>query len=83
MTNLTNDQIREYLTVHPGAAIQTALKAIEQADCTRCDGTGFEVLQLPDINSRCGYRQEARRCDHKPVQPIRDGKMLAAGRDDL
>jgi len=49
--------------------------------CPRCDGTRIEIVRIPDINSRVGFRQEARRCDHKPVQPIHDGKMAAAGRD--
>jgi hypothetical protein len=82
MTNLTNDQVRAYLVTPPGAAVATALAAIEQAEtCPRCDGTRIEIVRVPDINSRVGFRQEARRCDHKPVQPIHDGKMAAAGGD--
>lgn len=55
---------------------------MKASDCKRCDGTGFEIVRLPAINIPCGYRQEAIRCDHKPVLPVHDGKMAAAGKDN-
>jgi hypothetical protein len=52
------------------------------AQCPRCEGMRYEIVRIPDINRRLGYRQVAIRCDHKPVTPIRDGKMAAAGKDE-
>ena len=49
--------------------------------CPRCDGMRYEIIRVPDINRKCGYRQVAIRCDHKPVQPVHDGKLAATGKD--
>jgi len=82
LTGLTNDQIRDYLTVEPGAAVQTSLAAIERAEsCPRCEGYGIEIIELPDIKARYGFKRVARRCDHKPLSPVGDGKLAAAGKD--
>ena len=35
----------------------------------------------PRYQSHVGFRQFAVRCDHKPVTPIRDGKLAATGKD--
>jgi len=79
---LTNDQVRAYLAVPPGEAVQTALAAIDSREsCQRCEGTGIEILILPDASARWGFRREARRCDHKPASPVSDGKLAAAGKD--
>ena len=40
-----------------------------------------EIIRVPDINREIGYRQVARLCDHKPITPVRDGKLAAAGKD--
>jgi hypothetical protein len=79
---LTNDQVRAYLAVPPGEAVQTALDAIERSEsCQRCQGTRVEILRVPDMSARYGFRQYARRCDHK-VEEVSDGKASAAGKDE-
>ena len=79
LTGLTNDEIREYLTVPPGAAVETALQAIEKVreSCRRCEGMGVEIIEMPDPSARYGFKRVARRCDHKPLSPVVDGKLAA------
>jgi len=46
--------------------------------CPYCEGMRYEILRVPDMRYRYGFRQLARRCDHK-IEEGSDGKAAAAG----